>query len=83
MSKFTCIAIDDEPLALEKIISFVEKSPTLELVKSFSDARIGAEFLMKNKVDILFLDIEMELLNGIELLIALPVKPQVFLCTAK
>lgn len=82
MNKFTCIAIDDEPLALEKIISFVEKSPILELVKSFSDARIGAEFLMENKVDILFLDIEMELLNGIELLIALPVKQQVILCTA-
>lgn len=82
MSKFTCIAVDDEPLALEKVVSFIEKSPLLELVKSFSDARLAAEFLSQNKVDILFLDIEMELLNGIELLVALPLKPQVILCTA-
>ncbi|MBN1769233.1 MAG: response regulator transcription factor [Prolixibacteraceae bacterium] len=82
MSKFTCIAIDDEPLALAKVVSFIEKSPLLELVKSFSDARLGAEYMLQNKVDILFLDIEMEALSGIELLVALPAKPQVILCTA-
>ncbi len=60
----------------------VIKNPSLELVKSFSDARLAAEFLAQNKVDILFLDIEMEMLNGIELLVTLPVKPQVVLCTA-
>jgi len=54
-----CIAIDDEPLALDLIKKYAALYPVLEIVATFSDAVAGAEFLRSNQIDLLFADINM------------------------
>ena len=80
--KIKCIAIDDEPLALEKMAKFIHKVPYLELLGTFDNALQALEFLKQTKVDLLFLDIQMDELTGIQLLEALKEKPEVILTTA-
>lgn len=80
--KINCIAVDDEPLALEIISAYCEKTPFLRLLKTFDNAIDTLEYLRNNKVDLLFLDIQMEGLTGIQLLHALKEKPYVILTTA-
>lgn len=77
-----CIAIDDEPLALELIEQFASKFPSLKLVHTFDDAIAGAEFLRANPVDLLFIDINMPDITGIELVRSLRVKPIIIFITA-
>jgi two-component system LytT family response regulator len=79
---YTCIALDDEPLALEKIVSFVERLPFLKLQRTFNRPADVLAFLATNKTDLLFLDIQMETMTGLELLAVLPDPPQVILSTA-
>jgi two-component system, LytTR family, response regulator len=79
---FTCIAVDDEPLAIEKIVSFVERLPFLTLKATFDNAVDALKYLSTNKTDLLFLDIQMERMTGLDLLCALPDRPQVILTTA-
>jgi DNA-binding LytR/AlgR family response regulator len=62
-----CIAVDDEPLALGLVSSFIEKTPFLKLVGKFSSAVEALRAIHSQKVDVLFLDIQMPDLNGIEL----------------
>src|ERR1035437_9449920 len=80
--KIKCIAIDDEPLALEIIKDYSGKVPFLEMVKTFDNALDSIDFLKKNKIDLLFLDIQMEELTGIQLLNVLNPKPNVIFTTA-
>jgi DNA-binding LytR/AlgR family response regulator len=82
MVKYNCIIIEDEPLALEKTISFVTKVPFLNLTATFDNALIGLTYLNNNKVDILFLDINMDELSGIELLESSNINSQVIITTA-
>ncbi len=77
-----CIVIDDEPLALEQMASYVEKTPFLELVNSFESAIEAATFLQTDKIDLMFVDIEMPDLNGIELVRAIANPPKVIFTTA-
>ena len=79
---YTCIAIDDEPLALEKVVSFVSKLPYLKLVASFERPVDALSHLATQPCDLLFLDIQMETMTGLDLLAALPQRPQVILTTA-
>jgi DNA-binding LytR/AlgR family response regulator len=79
---YTCLTVDDEPLALEKINGFVGQMPQLKLEASFDNARDALGFLANRPVDILFLDIQMDRLTGLDMLAALPEKPQVILTTA-
>jgi len=79
---YSCIAVDDEPLALEKIVSFVGRLPFLRLQASFDRATDALAYLTVNQTDLLFLDIQMETLTGLDLLAALPDRPQVILTTA-
>lgn len=79
---YTCIAVDDEPLAIEKIVSFVERLPFLTLKATFDNAVDALAYLSANKTDLLFLDIQMERMTGLDLLCALPDRPQVILTTA-
>ncbi|HEV7381291.1 MAG TPA: LytTR family DNA-binding domain-containing protein [Dyadobacter sp.] len=67
MSSLNCIAVDDEPLALGLVASFVEKTPFLELAGKFSSAVEALDFIHKQAVDLIFLDIQMPDLTGIEL----------------
>lgn len=61
-----CCVVDDEPLARGLICSFVEKTPFLSLEASFASASEAIKCVMEKKVDLLFLDIQMPELNGIE-----------------
>lgn len=79
---YICIAVDDEPLALEKIASFIERMPTLKLEATFDRPVEALAYLSSHKVDMLFLDIQMEKMTGLDLLAALPNHPQVILTTA-
>jgi len=79
---YRCITVDDEPLALEKINGFVEQMPRLKLEVSFDNARDALNYLIDHSTDILFLDIQMDYLTGLDMLAALPEKPQVILTTA-
>lgn len=82
MDKYTCIIIEDEPLALEKTKDFVNKVPFLHLSATFDNALNGLAYLNNNKVDVLFLDIHMDELSGIELLESSKITSQVIITTA-
>lgn len=76
------VAIDDEPPALELIKAYAAKIPALKLIRTFDDAIEGATFLRKNSVDLLFLDINMPDITGIELLRSFEKKPITIFTTA-
>lgn len=76
------IALDDEPLALEVIKSHSAKVPFLELKAVFTDAFQAMEYLQKHPIDLLFLDIKMPDISGLEFLTTLSVKPMVIFTTA-
>lgn len=78
----TCVAVDDEPLALEVIKTFVDRTPTLQLLQTFTDPFAAADFLKKSKVDLVFMDIQMPELNGIQLYKSLRQPPPVIFTTA-
>ncbi|HRH48264.1 MAG TPA: LytTR family DNA-binding domain-containing protein [Panacibacter sp.] len=82
MDKYTCIIIEDEPLALEKTKDFVNKVPFLQLSATFDNALDGLAYLKNNKADLLFLDINMDELSGIELLESSKINSQVIITTA-
>lgn len=77
-----CIAVDDEPLALDIIRDYISQVPFLKLLKTFKDGISTVEFLSANNVDLLFLDIEMGGLSGTQLLRSLHKKPKVIMTTA-
>jgi two-component system, LytTR family, response regulator len=76
------IAIDDEPLALEIIKAHAQKVPYLELTHTFSNALEAMAWLQQHDTDLLFLDIKMPDVSGIELFGSLPRKPMVIFTTA-
>ncbi len=78
----SCIIIEDEPLAAEKLQGYVKRSPHLALLASFRSSLEGLKFIKENHVDLVFLDIQMDEMTGIELLESLTVKPLVILTTA-
>lgn len=78
----TCVIIDDEPLAAELLQSYVDREPQLRLLGTFNDAQNGADFIRSNKVDLIFLDIQMPHVNGIQLLKSLENPPMVIFTTA-
>lgn len=80
--KINCIAIDDEPLALDIIKDYAGRVPFLKLIKTFSKAVDSIEFLKKNTIDLVFLDIQMDGITGIQLLNTLKQKPLVIFTTA-
>jgi len=80
--KVNCIAIDDEPLAIEKLKSFIAKLPQIQLVATFSRASGAIEFIRNNPVQLIFLDIQMGGMSGIEMIEKMADKPQVIFTTA-
>lgn len=77
-----CVIVDDEPLAIEILQSYVDRVESLELVATCNNAVQAFDILKKEKVDLLFLDIQMPKLTGIEFLKALNPAPQVIFTTA-
>jgi len=78
----TCISIDDEPLALKQINSYIAKIPYLELKESFSSALKALDYLNANTVDLMFVDINMPDLSGMEFVKSLNQAPKVIFTTA-
>jgi len=77
-----CIAVDDEPLALAQISKYIEKTPFLELCNSFNSGAEAMEFLHSNTIDLMFLDIQMPDMTGMELAKSLETCPQIIFTTA-
>ncbi|RIV73121.1 LytR/AlgR family response regulator transcription factor [Flagellimonas aequoris] len=78
----TCIAVDDEPMALKLIEGYIAKTPFLELKSSFSNAIAALEYFNQNPVDLMFLDIQMPDLSGMELSKIIKEKAKVIFTTA-
>jgi two-component system LytT family response regulator len=80
--KITCLAIDNEPLALRQIGSYISQTPFLETVALCSTAFEAMEKLSANKIDLMFVDINMPDLNGMDFVKSLTQKPQIIFTTA-
>ncbi|UOG74374.1 LytTR family DNA-binding domain-containing protein [Hymenobacter tibetensis] len=79
----TCVIFDDEPLALDLLTDYCAQVPGLELKAQFDDALAGLAFLQENRVDIVFLDIHMPRLTGLQLAQLLPAPtPRIIFTTA-
>lgn len=77
-----CIAIDDEPLALKQMCAYIEKTPFLELSGSFENAFDALEFIKTEEVDVMFVDINMPDLNGMDFVKSIENPPRVVFTTA-
>lgn len=77
-----CIAIDDEPLALGLVADYISKVPFLELIASCGDAFEAAKVLQEKEVDLMFIDIQMPGLTGLQFIQSLAKRPMVIIITA-
>ena len=77
-----CIAIDDEPLALRQLKSYIEKIPYLELTATCNNALEAQQLLASQHVDLIFVDINMPDLSGVEFVRSLVDRPMVIFATA-
>ncbi len=82
MNKFRCLLVDDEPPALEILRTYITGMPSLEIAGECNHAMAAFEFLQRNRVDLIFLDVHMPRLLGTDLLKALPNPPKVIFTTA-
>ncbi len=82
MSRIHCLVVDDEELARSLLENFIGRMPQLHLVDKCKDSLEAVQVLQQHRVDLLFLDIQMPELTGIELLRTLAAKPQVIFTTA-
>ena len=82
MCKIRCIVVDDEPLAVEMLAAFIRKTPSLELTATFTDPVLALSAIGEEKPDLVFLDILMPDLNGLELSRLLPQDTRVIFTTA-
>ena len=77
-----CIVIDDTPLAIEKLERFINEVPALKLISSFSNGIEAISFMKSNKVDLVFLDIQMEQFSGLQFLDSLEKHPKIIIVSA-
>jgi len=77
-----CLLVDDEPLALDILESYIKKFPELELMGKCSNALEASEFLKNNTIDLMFLDIQMPEITGLEFARSLAHPPLIVFCTA-
>jgi len=82
MKKLSCIIVDDEPVARKILQEFVEQLPFLDLQGKFENAGKAEMFLKHNKADLIFLDIEMPKVSGLEFLQKMDTESMVVLTTA-
>lgn len=80
--KIRCIILEDEPLAQERLRSFAEKVPFLQVDAVFGNALEGIAYLKSHAVDLLFLDIRMDEISGIQLLESVQPRCEVIITTA-
>jgi DNA-binding LytR/AlgR family response regulator len=77
-----CLAVDDEPLALKQIEAYIKKTPFLELVALSKSALDALELVTTNKIDLVFVDINMPDLSGMDFVKSLKEKPGIIFTTA-
>ena len=77
-----CLIIDDEPLAINVIKSYIEEIDTITILNTFSNAIDALTYLKEHSVDLIFLDINMPLLNGLDFIKNLETKPLIIVTTA-
>jgi len=77
-----CLAIDDEPLALKQLVAYIQKVPFMELAAQCQNALEARAFLMNDTVDVIFCDINMPDLNGMDFVKSLAAPPLVVFTTA-
>ena len=82
MKPLTCIIVDDEPLAVRLLVSYAEKTPDLKLLASFTDSINAINAIKAQQPDLLFLDIQMPNIDGMELAHSLPEATRVVFTTA-
>lgn len=82
MSKIRCIIIEDEPLAAKVLREYVAAVPFLELAGTFKDAILAAAYLSEHKTDLIFLDLHLPKLKGMDFLRTLTHRPAVIVTTA-
>ncbi len=82
MNSISCIVVDDEPLAVKLLESYVSKTPFLSLKGSFTSGTAAYSFLHSNPVNLLFCDIQMPNLSGMELSKMLPERTRIIFTTA-
>jgi DNA-binding LytR/AlgR family response regulator len=82
MSKYSCLIVDDEPIAREIVQSYCNYLPALKVAGACGNALEAKAALQEQKIDIIFLDINMPVLDGLAFLKTLKVQPQVILTTA-
>lgn len=81
-AKLKCIVVDDEKIGREALVGYISKVSELRLVETFSNGLLAKDWLQKNEVDIVFLDIQMPLLTGLEMLRLVKNNPAVIFTTA-
>lgn len=82
MKKLSCIIVDDEPIARKILQEFTEQVPFLDLLGKFESAMKAEEFLKSNQPDLIFLDIEMPKVSGLQMLKRINIESMVILTTA-
>lgn len=82
MTILKCCVIDDEPLASQLISSYIEKTPFMQLVGAYSSAQESIKTILENQIDVVFLDIEMPQLNGLEFAKIIPPYTRIIFTTA-
>lgn len=82
MKPLTCIIVDDEPLAVRLLVSYAEKTPDLKLLASFTNSISAINAIKAQQPDLLFLDIQMPNIDGMELAHSLPESTRVVFTTA-
>jgi DNA-binding LytR/AlgR family response regulator len=80
--RINCIIIDDEPLAINVIKNHLKEIQDIHLVQTFNNAIDGLSFLKENKIDLIFLDINMPLLDGFSFIKSIEEKPLIIITTA-
>lgn len=80
--KYRCLIVEDEPIARDMLHSYISRVEHLDMIGKFGDAISAGAFLRNNQVDLLFLDIKMPRMTGLELLRTLPQRPRVVVISA-
>lgn len=82
MSKLSCIIIEDEPLAAKNLSKYISQVPFLGLKQAFKNAILAADYLRTNTIDLIFLDIHLPKLSGLDFLKTLSPAPAVIITSA-
>jgi DNA-binding LytR/AlgR family response regulator len=82
MVRYKCIIIEDEPLAAEILQDYISQVPFLELKQTYTDALTALEYLKSQQTDVIFIDIHLPRLNGLDFIKTLKKPPQIIITTA-